>query len=131
MQQPAPRIPPSAFRIPHSADWIIAAILFLLAAGLRVWGVHWSLPYVIHADEPGIVDAAVRIVKSGNLNPHWFNYPSLVIYLQAAIDKLNLLWGTWRGYYAGPESLPDHNYLFALAPDLYQWGRTGAAVIGA
>src|SRR3712207_984813 len=86
-----------------SADWIILLALFAGAAILRVWGVQWSLPYVIHTDEPNIVDAGVRIVKSGNLNPQWFHYPALVIYIQAAVYKLNLLWGTWQGYYAGPE----------------------------
>src|SRR5207247_11395661 len=92
-------------KIQNRSDWAIAATLFLLAAGLRVWGVHWSLPYVIHADESLIVDRAVHIVKTGDLNPHWFVYPALVIYLQAAVDKLNLLWGTWRGTYVGPASL--------------------------
>src|SRR5215210_4508724 len=112
-------------------DWILLAALFAAAAALRLWGVSWSLPYVLHTDEPNIVDAGVRIVKSGNLNPQWFHYPALDIYLQAAIYKLNLIWGTWRGYYSGPESLPDHNYIFALAPDLYLWGRAATALIGA
>ncbi len=98
---------------------------------MRVWGVRWSLPYVAHPDESLIVDAGVRIVKSGDLNPHFFQYPSLVIYLQAAIYKLNLLWGTWRGYYAGPQSLPSTNHIIALAPDLYLWGRTLSALVGA
>ena len=109
---------------------MLAAVLFLLAAGLRVWGVQWALPYVIHVDEPKIVDAGVRIVKSGDLNPHLFIWPSLVIYLQAAIYQLNLLWGTWRGIYSGPNALPDSNHILALAPDLYLWGRTFSALVG-
>ncbi|MGI8586099.1 MAG: ArnT family glycosyltransferase [Chloroflexia bacterium] len=77
------------------------------------------------------MDSAVHIVKTGDLNPHLYIWPSLVIYIQALIYKLNLLWGTWRGYYVGPESLPDHNHIFALAPELYLWGRTFSALVGA
>ncbi len=109
----------------------MALALFLLAAALRVWGVHWSLPYVIHADESRIVDVGARIIKTGDLDPHWYVYPSLTMYLQAAVYKLNLIWGTWRGYYAGPQSIPDQNHILALAPELYLWGRTFNALIGA
>jgi 4-amino-4-deoxy-L-arabinose transferase-like glycosyltransferase len=116
----------------HAAwDWAIALGLFVLAAALRVWGVHWSLPYVIHPDEHTIVNAGVHMVKTGDLNPHFFHYPALQMYIQAAVYKLNLMWGVWRGYYTGPESLPDRNFIFALAPGLYVWGRTVTALIGA
>ncbi|MBF6612605.1 MAG: glycosyltransferase family 39 protein [Chloroflexi bacterium] len=116
-------------RIP--LDWAVTLALFLLAAALRVWGVHWSLPYVIHADESRIVDVGARIVKTGDLDPHWYVYPSLTMYLQAAVYKLNLIWGTWRGYYVGPQSIPDQNHILALAPELYLWGRTFNALVGA
>ncbi len=116
----------------HAAwDWAIALAIFVLAAALRVWGVRWSLPYVIHPDEHAIVDSAVRMVKTGDLNPYFYQYPSLQIYIQALVYKVHLMWGMWRGYYTGPESLPDRNFIFALAPGLYVWGRTATALIGA
>jgi 4-amino-4-deoxy-L-arabinose transferase-like glycosyltransferase len=130
MQRSMGRLPQFT-RSRFSADWIIVPALFVGAAVLRVWGVSWSLPYVIHPDESNVVDAGVRIIKSGDLNPHWFLYPTLVIYLQTAVYKLNLLWGTWQGYYTGPASLPDRNHIFALAPELYLWGRTVTALISA
>jgi 4-amino-4-deoxy-L-arabinose transferase-like glycosyltransferase len=112
-------------------DLFIVAGIFAAAMLARAWGVQWSLPYVGHVDEPKIVDSGVQIVKTGDLNPHLFIWPSLVIYIQALIYKLNLLWGTWRGYYVGPQSLPDQNHIFALAPGLYLWGRTFSALVGA
>ncbi len=122
--------------LPHfpprfSRDALILAGLAFAALVLRAWGVQWSLPYVGHVDEPKIVDAAVRIVKTGDLNPHLFIWPSGVIYVQALLDQLNLIWGTWRGYYHGPDSLPDSNHIFAVAPDLYLWGRLFSATVGA
>jgi 4-amino-4-deoxy-L-arabinose transferase-like glycosyltransferase len=112
-------------------DRIVTLGLFGLALALRAWGVQWSLPYVGHVDEPKIVDSAVHMVKTGDLNPHLFIWPSGVIYIQALIDKLNLIWGTWRGYYHGPDSLPDSNHIFAVAPGLYLWGRLFSATVGA
>src|SRR3954454_13121918 len=121
----------SPFRPRLDADWVLVLVLFAAAAALRVWGVANALPYVQHADEPKVVDAAVHMVKTGDLNPHWFLYPSLLMYLQAGLTQLNLLWGLGRGFYSGPQSLPDGNHLLALAPDLYVWGRTASALIGA
>src|SRR4051812_41877418 len=112
-----------------SPDWVIAIVLFLLAAGMRVWGIWGSLPYVANVDEPKIVDSAVHILKTGDLNPHLFIWPSLVIYLQTAVDWIGTLWnGAWGG---APQPLPDSNHIFALAPDLYLWGRGLTALIGA
>jgi hypothetical protein len=135
---PAPPAPPTRGRrslVPRwrrpGPDLLLGGALFILALALRVWGVTWSLPYVGHVDEPKIVDSAVRIVKTGDFNPHLFIWPSLVIYAQALIYKVNLIWGMARGYYAGPESLPDSNHIFALAPQLYLWGRDFSALIGA
>ena len=119
-------------RVPaRSRDTLILAGVFLGALALRAWGIQWSLPYVGHVDEPKIVDSAVHMVKTGDLNPHLFIWPSGVIYIQALIDKLNVIWGTWRGYYHGPDSLPDSNHIFAVAPDLYLWGRLFSATVGA
>ncbi|MEO5953856.1 MAG: hypothetical protein ABIQ44_15445, partial [Chloroflexia bacterium] len=95
----------------------------MAAFGIRVWGAQGSLPYVGHPDEPILVDAATRIVKSGDLNPHNFLYPSFYIYAEAAVVKANVLWGTFRGYYSGVGSLPDESQLFALAPSVYVWIR--------
>ncbi len=132
VQQAAPPqrgLPPARPRL--SRDALLLAGLFCGALALRAWGVQWSLPYVGHVDEPKIVDSAVHMVKTGDLNPHLFIWPSGVIYVQALIYQLNLLWGTWRGYYHGPDSLPDSNHIFAVAPDLYLWGRLFSATVGA
>lgn len=105
--------------------------LFLAAFGLRVWGAQGSLPYVGHPDEPILVDAAARIVKSGDLNPHNFLYPSFYIYVEALVTKANVTWGTFRGYYSGAGSLPDESQLYALAPSVYVWIRVVSAAVGA
>ena len=50
-----------------------------LAAGLRLWGV-FAAPPVWHPDEFRLVFFPLSFF-SGDLNPHFFNYPSLLFYL--------------------------------------------------
>ena len=123
-----PKVDP---RLLLSADFLITAAIFLFAFALRVYGVHGSLPYVGHPDEPKLIDSATHIVKSGNLNPHLYIWPSLYIYLEALVIRAHLVWGTLRGYYAGPQSLPDVSHIFSLATGVYVWARTLTAAIGA
>jgi len=56
-----------------------------LAAGLRFAALHFGLPYP-HArpDEETAVGHAVAILR-GDVNPHFFNWPSLTFYLFAAV----------------------------------------------
>ncbi len=65
--------------------YVTAAACLLFAAGL-FWSRFLSqdVPFVYHPDEPAIVARALRMVETGDPNPRWFRYPSLVLYLQAA-----------------------------------------------
>jgi len=55
-------------------------LVCLLALVLRIWGVSFGLPGIDHGDESEVVNHAVRF-GSGDLNPHRFQYGSLVQYL--------------------------------------------------
>src|SRR5438093_3570673 len=50
----------------------------------RVWSVSYGLPDLYHPDEPRIVERAVRF-HAGDLNPHFFNWPSLYMYLLSGV----------------------------------------------
>jgi 4-amino-4-deoxy-L-arabinose transferase-like glycosyltransferase len=58
-----------------------------LSAFIRVPGVWFGYPLAVHPDEGRLVNPALKMVRTGDLNPHFFNYPSLNIYLQAALFK--------------------------------------------
>src|SRR6476619_1216374 len=70
-------------------DVLVVALLFLFALALRVYGVRGSLPYVGHPDEPKLIDSAIHIVKTGDLNPNLYIWPSLYIYLEALVTRLH------------------------------------------
>lgn len=65
-----------------SGTLVLVAIL-VVAAALRVWGIAPDLPYVFHPDEPVYIAIIQNIFKTGDLNPHWFSYPSFLFYLNA------------------------------------------------
>ncbi|HVM94757.1 MAG TPA: glycosyltransferase family 39 protein, partial [Candidatus Acidoferrales bacterium] len=60
-------------------------LVVALALCLRFWAIDWGAPYVYHPDEHLVVHPALNIVHTRDLNPHWFQYPSLLIYLQAGV----------------------------------------------
>lgn len=58
-----------------------------LPSEVRFWGItHW-LPHSYHPDESYIVTRAVRF-HDGDLNPRFFNWPSLYMYLMSGIYGL-------------------------------------------
>lgn len=69
-------------------SWVGMAALLLGSAVLRFTALGWGAPFVYHPDEHFIVHPALDIVSTGDPNPHWFEYPSLLIYLEAALVAL-------------------------------------------
>jgi 4-amino-4-deoxy-L-arabinose transferase-like glycosyltransferase len=64
-------------------ELILIAIIILAALSVRIWGVHHYLPFIYHPDEPRYVAIIQTIFKTGDLNPHFFNYPSLFLYINS------------------------------------------------
>lgn len=63
--------------------------LVLLAAGLRLWSLDFGLGVPrVRPDEEFVVGKAQRMVETGDLNPHFFHYPSLLMYVDAALLRV-------------------------------------------
>src|SRR5438128_4322283 len=60
-------------------------ILLAGAAALRFVGVQYGLPFgnLLNPDEQSIVPRAWKMVHGGGGDPHWFDYPSLLMYVNA------------------------------------------------
>ena len=72
----------------HAAPLALGAIL-ALAAGLRLVGLHYGLPYpLLNPDEASIVPRAWEMVHGGGLDPGWYDYPSLLLELVAPVQAL-------------------------------------------
>ena len=59
--------------------------ILALAAVLRLPLVFSGLPYISYVDEGGVLHPATRLVRSGGWDPGWYQYPSLSMYLTAAV----------------------------------------------
>jgi len=62
-------------------------IILGIAFSLRVKGIWFGYPLPVHPDEPVLVETALNMLNTGDLNPHFLIYPTLNIYLQALIYK--------------------------------------------
>ena len=71
-----------------------AALAAVLAAGLilRLWGIRWGFPLLVNGDEPHFVDIAVSF-GGGSLNPHYFKYPTLWMYVLSV--AYGFYYATW------------------------------------
>lgn len=61
---------------------VLLLILLLVGFFIRFSGTIFGLPYLHHWDEPAVTTTAIRIMQSGDYNPHFLHWPSLLIYLQ-------------------------------------------------
>jgi Glycosyltransferase family 87 len=85
------RIPKSrsTFRGGTGPERIAFGAILVLAAGLRVVGARYGLPYpFLNPDEANIVPRAWAIGHGHGLDPRWYDYPSLLMYLQAPLQAL-------------------------------------------
>ena len=91
---------------------LVLLVILVFALWIRLTGIYGSLPFVYNPDEPAFLEPAVRMIKNGELNPHWFQHPgSTIIYLNALfICAVGIFthWG-WpgshevtRAFYADP-----------------------------
>ena len=64
--------------------WVALAAVLLLAAAIRLVGIRYGLPFaLLNPDERNIVPRAWAMTHGSGLDPHWFDYPTLTMYLLA------------------------------------------------
>ena len=79
------------------------AVVLLAAAAVRVWAIDFCLPsHYCRPDEEAVAAVAMGVFAR-DLNPHWFDWPSLFIYLTALalvpVFKVGQFLGWYRGEY--------------------------------
>jgi hypothetical protein len=86
-------------------DWKKTFFLVLLAGiVLRLWGIDFGLPYILHQDEPIVVNHAMAY-GTGDLNPHFFVIPPLPSYIVFFFYGLYFLAGKAIGYFSSANDL--------------------------
>ena len=59
-------------KVPRAVLLLVLAV----AAVLRFWSLGYGIPYALGVDEPEIMERVVDMMKSGDFNPHFFDYPA-------------------------------------------------------
>ncbi|MCR4329429.1 MAG: glycosyltransferase family 39 protein [Candidatus Roizmanbacteria bacterium] len=62
-------------------------LILALAIALRIYGQNWDSGFHLHPDERMLIMVTTRIHFFTNLNPEFFNYGSLPIYILAALAQ--------------------------------------------
>ncbi len=115
-------------------DLVFVAILWLGLA-LRLWGIGFGLPFMYHPDEGVPVSIALRFLRTGNLNPEFFHWPSLLFYLNAVVYLGYFVVGRWAGIFTSPADLPYPDVVIMAVgktamPEIFMLGRGLTAVVG-
>ena len=114
-------------------------VVILYASLVRFMGIPFGLPYLHNWDEPQSASTALRILKTGDYNPHFFNYPSFTIYSNLLVDIVHY-------YYLMGQDESAFDYLRNINeiiinkdtgwqwtvshPSFYLWNRALIAILG-
>jgi len=99
----------------RGAEPALLVVILGLAFGLRLWGITASLPQSYVADEYDFVHAGLRMIKGGDLNPHWWFHPSLQRYMAVATYAVVFILGVPRGRWVHVSDI--------TVEDMLYWGR--------
>lgn len=88
-------------------------LVLVVAAALRFGGIGAGAPYRIGNDEPFVVGTALRIMQTGDFNPHFFDYGGLAIYLHTLVAVCRFLIGALDGQWTSLSQVWIGDYLTA------------------
>jgi riboflavin transporter FmnP len=95
--------------------YVCLAAVILSAFLTRYACIRFGFPLITHPDEPEVAEAAINIVRSGDLQPRTFIYPSFYTYLQALAYAGVFAFGKLAGVF--------QNFSDIERTTLYFWGR--------
>ena len=119
--------------VKHYCTSILILIIFL-AFILRYFQLHIGLPYLYFWDEPLTASNALQMMKTGDYNPHFFKYGSLMLYLNLLVDQLYRIYLSLTGAWEGVEAIrieADTGWHWTIShPGFYFWNRFLTAIMG-
>ncbi len=110
--------------------WIIAGIITLGALALRLFAIEQSLPFIDHPDEPNPINYVVEMLRTGDPNQHFFQKPSLYIYLLLSVLSTHYHWGLATGIYSDINQMHITTHVVTTIPGFFYWSRIFTSVIG-
>ena len=109
----------------HPMTWtgVLLGVALILGATLRLSGADFCLPMEhCHPDEHWLLNPALKMLHTGDFNPHFFIYPTLFIYVLLAVFSLTFIVGVSAGMWGGVGAIKTAPFLLA--------GRLAAGLLG-
>ena len=117
----------------HYFTSIIILVIFF-AFILRYFQLNIGLPYLYFWDEPLTTSNALQMMKTGDYNPHFFKYGSLMIYLNLLIDQLYRIYLSLTGDLVNVANIriaADTGWHWTIShPSFYFWNRFLTTTMG-
>ncbi len=85
----------------------VLSVVLLIAAALRLWGLFHDLPFSWFGDELHFMKRSAAL-GTGDLNPHWFHKPALLMYVLAGVDGLYYVAGRLAGRFDSTAAFGAH-----------------------
>ena len=99
-----PTVHPQPYLISRQAR-IGLALVLLVAGALRLSGIGSGAPYRMGVDEPVVLETTLRILKSGDFHPHFFDYGGLNFYFHTLVSAVAFLKGAMDGQWRSLDPL--------------------------
>jgi len=115
-------------RLPGGGSpWVLGAAVFV-GLVLRLWGLDFGLPNTAARPDESVLVHRALAIAAGQLNPHFFNYPSFHLYLLSFVFGLYYVLAYLAGVIDGTQTFL---LRFLLDPsDIYLAGRALTALMG-
>jgi hypothetical protein len=119
--------------------WTAVAFVVGFAALVRIYRADWGLPYLYYWDEPQTASTALRMLKTGNFNPYFYNYGTLSIYINYIVDVFHYLYLMGQPESVGPflnsldqiKTFADTKWPWTIShPSFYYWNRLTNVAFG-
>ena len=112
----------------------IIILVIIFAFVIRYFQLNIGLPYLYFWDEPLTASNALQIMKTGDYNPHFFKYGSLMIYLNLLVDQLYRIYLSFTGNLSSLANIriaADTGWHWTIShPNFYFWNRLLTATMG-
>jgi len=86
---------------------------------LSYWSIGTGVPHTASTDEPDIVGRSLKMMRTGDLNPHFFDYGGFTIYLHTLVGSARFGAGAMSGRWTSLDQIWEG--------DLYLWCRAATA----
>ena len=100
---------------------ILVVGILVLGAALRLSEIDDGIPYTVGVDEPEIIDRAVRMMKTADFNPHFYDYPGFTFYFHTAVASARFLTGAMAGRWTSLDQV--------WSGDFYLWSRVATVCL--